>query len=321
MAVPTNTLNTLDAVGGREDLSDEISRIAPERTPFMSNIGKTTAKTTYIEWQVEDLDSIDTSNFHLEGDDTDLEAANIRERVGARTQIFKKSAVVAGSHQANDVAGVNDEMDRQVMLKGIAMKRDMETFFIGKQASSEQSGSTPRKMGGALAWIETNASRGATGADGGFSSGDVAAPTDGTQRTFTETLLKDVLLQRFNTTGDTTDNLLAFMSGAHKEQFAAFPGLSETRDSVTGKKGKRVVYGAADVYVGNFGQITAIPHAYGLTRDVLIIDPSKFKKAFYRDVFTDELAKTGDSFKKQMIAEVTLKCLNEKAHAVIADLT
>jgi len=321
MAVPTNTLNTLQAVGNREDLSDEISRVAPEKTPFMSNIGTAKADATYTEWQIESLDALNTDNSHLEGDDTAIETANVRERVGNRTQIFKKSGSITGTQQAVDTAAVADELDRQKMLKGIAMKRDMEYAMIVNQGSQQQSGATKRKMAGALAWITSNTSRGVGGADGGFSGSDVTAATDGTQRTFTETLLKDVLLQRFNETGETTDNLQAYMSGKHKEEFAAFPGLSETRDSVSGKRGKRVIHGAADVYVGNFGQITAIPHAYALTRDALIVDPSRFKKATLRKVFSEDLPKNGDSMPFQMIGECTLKSLNEKASAVIADLT
>lgn len=321
MAVPTNTLNTIAAVGNREDLSNELSLISPESTPFISNIGKATADATYTEWQTEELEAVDTDNSHLEGDDTANEAANIRDRVGNHTQIFKKSGGVAGTQQAVDKAAVADELDHQKMLKLKAMKRDMEVAMIGNNASRAQSGSTTRKLGGALAWLESNTSVGSTGADGGFASNVVSAATDGTARTFTETLFKDVLKQRFNTTGEAGDNLIAFMSANHKELFAAFAGLSETRDSVQGKKGKRVIYGAADVYVGNFGQITTIPHAYGLTRDVLIVDPSMFKVATLRKTFSEALAKSGDSDKFQIIGEVTLKCLNEKSHAAIRDLT
>lgn len=321
MAVPANTLNTLAAIGNREDLSNELSRISPESTPFTSNIGTADASAVYTEWQTEELEALDTDNSHLEGDDTSIEAANVRARVGNYTQIFKKSGSVAGTQQAVSKAAVADELDHQKMLKLKAMKRDIELAAIRNGASNQQSGSTTRKMAGALAWIETNDSRGTGGSAGGFSSGTVSAATNGTQRPFTEELFQDVMLQRFNSTGDVSVNLQAYMSGAHKETFGAFAGLSETRDSVSGKKGKRVIYGAADVYVSHFGTVTAIPHAYGLTRDVLIVDPSMFKIASLRKVFSEDLPKNGDSFPFQIICEKTLKCLNEKSAAVVADLT
>ena len=40
MAAPTNTLLRAAVVGEREDLEDEIYRVAAEETPFNSNIGK-----------------------------------------------------------------------------------------------------------------------------------------------------------------------------------------------------------------------------------------------------------------------------------------
>ena len=44
MAQPTNTFDTFDAVGEREDLMDVIYDISPIETPFQSNVAKTTAK-------------------------------------------------------------------------------------------------------------------------------------------------------------------------------------------------------------------------------------------------------------------------------------
>jgi hypothetical protein len=55
------------------------------------------------------------------------------------------------------------------------------------------------------------------------------------------------------------------------------------------------IYGAADVYVSDFGAITLIPHPYGLTRDCLIIDPKMWAVATLDGVKSKELAKTGDN--------------------------
>ena len=45
MAQPTNTFDTYDSVGIREDLSDIIYNISPEETPFMSKSAKRAQKT------------------------------------------------------------------------------------------------------------------------------------------------------------------------------------------------------------------------------------------------------------------------------------
>jgi hypothetical protein len=41
MAQPTNTFDTYDSVGEREDLSDVIYSISPTDTPFISSAAKT----------------------------------------------------------------------------------------------------------------------------------------------------------------------------------------------------------------------------------------------------------------------------------------
>lgn len=322
MAVPANTLQSVSVAGNREDLSNEIHTIVPQKTPFYSNIGRATADATYTEWQEDSLDAVDTDNAHTEGDDTAAEPAHIPNRLGGVCQIFKKGYQVSGTQQAVDTAGIEDMIDYQKMKKLAAMKRDIEYALLSKQASANPtSGTIKRYTGGALAWCETNTSRGTGGANGGFASGAVSAPTDGTLRTFTEALLKSVMQQLFNTTGDVTSNLQAYMSANHKELFGAFPGLSDTRDQVSGRNGKRVIYGAADVYVSHYGTITAIPHAYTLTRDVFICDPSYWKVATLRKAEDEPLAKTGDSDKRQIVTELALKSCNEKSAAVIADLT
>lgn len=48
MSAPTNTVTgETPNVGAREDLEDVIYRVAPEETPFISNIGTTKATAIY----------------------------------------------------------------------------------------------------------------------------------------------------------------------------------------------------------------------------------------------------------------------------------
>ena len=68
MAIVTNTQQTYQAIGRREDLSNTIYNIAPSDTPFMSMIGKAKATNTLAEWQTDSLDAA-AANAHIEGDD------------------------------------------------------------------------------------------------------------------------------------------------------------------------------------------------------------------------------------------------------------
>ena len=57
MAQPSNTFDSYDAVGIREDLQDVIYNVSPEETPFLTKCRKTTASNTLHEWQTDALRS------------------------------------------------------------------------------------------------------------------------------------------------------------------------------------------------------------------------------------------------------------------------
>lgn len=318
MALPTNTATTYATIGIREDLSDKIYRITPEETPFTQNIGSTKATATYHEWQTQALASAVDTNAVLEGDDATLDAQNLTSRVGNRCQISDKTAVVAGTVDAVNKAGRGKEMDLQVVLKGLELARDIEKQMLSNKASVAGAAGTARQSAGMESWIVSNASRGSGGSAGGFSAGIVAAPTDGTGRTFTETLLKASHLAAFNSGGKPNQ---LYMAGAQKQVFSAFAGIAAQRADNAGN-GQATIIGAADVYVGDFGRLTAIPHPYGMRAStVLGIDPRMAAKATLRPMQDKPLATNGDNTKRQILEEYTLEVKNEAAHFVVADLS
>src|SRR4051794_11241939 len=110
MTAPTNLSTTLTSVGVREDLEDVIYRVAPEKTPFISSIGKTKAAARYHEWQTETLSTPDATNAALEGDDvSSLDAENLTSRVGNYCQIFAKKFGVSRTQEIVDKAGRKSE--------------------------------------------------------------------------------------------------------------------------------------------------------------------------------------------------------------------
>jgi hypothetical protein len=318
MALPTNTATTYANVGIREDLSDTIYRVAPEETPFTNNIGTAKATATFHEWQTENLASAVDTNANLEGDDANLDAANVPSRVGNRTQIADKTAVVSGTNDAVNKAGRATEMARQVMLKGMELARDQEKQMLSNKASNAGAAGTARVSAGMESWITTNASRGAGGSGGGFSGGTVAAPTDGTGRAFTEALLKAAQLAAFNAGGRPTQ---LYMGGTQKQVFSGFSGVA-TKYVDSDQSKQATIIGGSDVYVGDFGRLTAIAHPYGMrSATVLGIDPRRARVAYLRPMRNWDLSKTGDTEKRQLLVEYTLQVDNEAAHFVVADLT
>jgi hypothetical protein len=318
MTAPTNTITgATPNVGVREDLEDTIFRVAPEQTPFVSNIGTKKATSTYHEWQTETLASPSATNAQLEGDDYTLAAGNLTTRVGNYMQILAKTGGVSRTQEVVDKAGRASELARQKVLKTIELRTDLEVRVIGNYASVAESGATTRKTAGILAFITSNDNRGSGGSDGGFSSGIVAAATNGTQRTFTEALVKATLATAFGNGAKPTQ---AYMGPTHKQQFSAFTGIADIRSDVSGN-GMATIYGAADVYVSDFGSLTLIPHPYGLTRDCVLVDPKMASIATLDGLKSKALASSGDNEKFLLTMEKGLVIENQKAHACLADLT
>ena len=322
MAAPTNTATTLTQKGNREDLSDILSLVAAEQTPFTSNIGSAgKAKATRHEWQTEDLRTPSASNANVEGDDVTSYTENVSKRVSNFCQILDESFVVSGTQEKVDSAGRKSEIARQTRLHGIEIRKDLEMSMLSANPSRAESGSDGRLLGGAQSWIETNVSFGAGGSAGGFNTSTqiVDAPTAGTPRAFTEAQIKSVMNSIFTNSG-TMKRRTLYLSPTHKQEFSAFTGISEIRTAANSKSEATIV-GAADVYVSDFGQLATVPVAYGLTDTALIIDHEYMGKATLRPMNRKKLAVTGDNTKFQLLCEETLVCTNEKAHGIIGGLS
>lgn len=288
-----------------------------EATPFVSNIGKAQATGIYHEWETETLAAPSATNAQIEGDDiSTLDNPNLPTRVGNQAQILRKTWGVARTQEVVKKAGRASEINRQKVLKGLELRRDLEMRAVGNFASNSESGATPRRLGGALAWLTSNVSRGATGTSGGFSGGVVSAAGNGTLRNFTEASVKGVLATAFGNGGQPRQ---AYMGPTSKQEFSAFTGIADIRANVDGEN-QATIYGAAEVYVSDFGAVALIPHPYGLTRDCLLADPNMWAIAVLDGIKTEELSKTGDSRRFMMTHEATLVCRNEKASGVVADI-
>jgi hypothetical protein len=321
MTAPTNTVTTLVTIGQREDLSDKIWRVAAEETPLLSNISKGDASARFTEWQTEVLATPVATNAQLEGDDYTAAAGNFTTRLGNYCMISAAAYTVSRTADKVRTAGRANETNRLKGIRMLEVRRDQEMRAIGNYASVNESGATTRKYAGALAWLTTNDSRGAGGSDGGFSAGIVAAATNGTQRSFTESLFKTCMANLFSARGMGRNNYQAYMGGTHKQQFSAFTGIAAIRVDAPASRGMAHIVGAADTMQTDFGFVTAIPHPYGLTRDCFICDPEYWEYASLDGMSNEELGKTGDARKWLITTEGSIVSKNERASAVVADLT
>jgi len=318
MAIVTNTFTRYSAIGIREDLSNVIYNISPEETPFISNISRENVKNTYFEWQTDALDAASSSNAALEGDDiSSFSAVTPTARVGNYTQISRKDVIISGTLESVDKAGRRSELTYQLAKMGASLKRDMESSLLANQAAVAGNTTTARRTAGLPAWLTSNTDFGTGGADPTVGSTPTAARTDGTQRAFTETLLKNVIAEVWTSGG--TPKML--MVGAFNKQAAsAFSGIAtKFRDVPAGQQAQ--IIGAADVYVSDFGTVNIVPNRFQRARDAFVVDPEYASLAILRPIQQMELAKTGDAEKRLMLVEYGLKVSNQAAHGIVADLT
>jgi hypothetical protein len=236
--------------------------------------------------------------------------------VGNYTQIFTKVIGSSTTVEWTKKAGRKSELARELMKAGRELQTDIEARATANLASVAPTASVAGLFGGALAWLTSNTSKGAGGSDGGFSAAVVSAATNGTQRAYTENLLKPVLQSIWLKGGAPK---MVITNGIQKQNEATFAGLAQQRRE-TGNKQVTIVAGA-DAYVSDFGVIQFVPDRFASTRDALIVDPEYINLAVGEAVTPFDLAQTGLAKRKALRTELTLEVLNEAALGCVRDLT
>ncbi len=314
MAIVTNTFTSFDAAGIRESLADVIANISPEEVPLQSNVGSENVSNTYFEWQTDSLAATSTT-ARIDGDDvTAFDRTSATTRVGNYTHILRRTLIVADNMGAQDLAGRNDELAYQLAKRGKELRRDIEATLADNNAQVAGNSSTARETGGLGAWVATNEN---VGTGGGLATGDgTTARTDGTQRDFTEAMLKDAMQQAFTSGGQPS----ILMVGPHnKTVVSGFAGIAAQRYQAPSDAPTTII-GAADVYLSDFGTLNVVANRFSPERTAYLLDPEYASVCYLRPIQNVELSKTGDAEKSMVIAEFGLKVTNEAAHAVVADL-
>ena len=313
MAQPSNTFDTYDSVGEREDLSDVIYNIAPTDTPFLSSAAKTKATAVLHEWQTDSLASSSTSNAVIEGDEATADSMTATTRLSNSCQIMDKVITISGTQEAVDKAGRASELAYQIAKAAKELKRDMEATLTGNQAEVAGNASTARKFGSLGSWVATNDVMSAAGSPASGGAGNTAR-TDGTQRVFTEAQLKSVIKSVWNAGGNPQ---IVMVGPFNKQKLSGFTGNSTRFDAGA----DATLYTSVDVYASDFGQLQVVPNRFSRDRDAYVLDMDFWGIAFLRDFSMHELAKTGDTEKRQLLVEATLESRNEAASGLVADLT
>lgn len=312
MAQQANSFATFNAVGNREELADAIYRISPEETPFVSAIGKGAASSVFPEWQTDALGAA-ANNKVEQGNNATIAATTPTKRVGNRTQISEKTFSVTGTQEVVDKAGRKSEVAYQKAKKMLELKRDIEFAAINNTTAVTAASGVAPQARGIAGWLATNNNLGATGVAPNPDTN--TAPTDGTLRSFTEAMLKDVGQKCWEQGGDPS---LLFVPAALRATVSGFTGVAQKTNDVKSKAATTVA--TADIYVGDFGTYTVVNSRHQRARDVFLIDPKRWKLLTLRGMKATPLAKTGDSENWMINTEWTLQSNQEAASGAIRDL-
>lgn len=340
MAVPSNTVQTFAMVGIREQLSDVITNIMPLETPIFTMAKKTKSSSRTPEWQRDTDDDPAPTNATVEGDDVSNDATAQPERLKNIVQLFDKVVQVSSTASAVATAGRKDEMKYQMAKKGRGLKRDIEARAQGNYASVVGNASTAGQMAGIEAYLETNASRGSGGSDGGFDSGTglIDAATDGTTRVITEDLFKGVIADVWTNGGES--DLIICGPKMKQKISTTFTGVAAPRLNIEDGAKKVTIQGGIDLYRSDFGLHKIMPTRLGsygtgrtrpyrpstdgehetANRSVLVLDTKTWTLAFLQPISQEPLAKLGHSERRMLKAELTLECSDERANGVLADV-
>lgn len=242
MAQPTNSFDSYDAVGIREDLEDVIYDVSPEETPFYTSCAKLKAANTFHEWQTDALRS-SAANAHIEGDATTASARTATNRLGSYTQIFKNAVNIPDTDEGLKKAGRAAEVAYQMLKTAKEQKLDIEKALFDNNARVAGNSTTARELAGAPSWIVTNVSKG-TGAAADPTGDGTDARTDGTQAAFSQTRF-DSVMQSIWEQGGNPDSV--YLSAFQMNVALGFAGNNNQRSTVKAEDERVIKH--MDVYV------------------------------------------------------------------------
>lgn len=301
MTVPTGTFQSYQAIGNNEDLIDLITNISPTDTPVLSMTESVRATNTLHEWQTDTLKS-PTAVARIEGDDANIKTITATSRLNNYTQIIDNAFIISETQEAVKSAGRSSEESYQTEKAMKELANDIEYAFVVNTAAVSGASGTARQLKGLAGWVTTNQS------------------TATASRALTSTIL-DSLLKTIWLAGGKPDVILT--GGTQKIAFTNttnFPGMTRNIEASIGEYRNFV-----DVYQGGIsGPLKLVPSTImgaSLDSQIFILQSDKFRKAFLRQIKKNQLGRSGDGTKFQIVAEVTLESLNEKASGVVKNLS
>lgn len=276
--------------GYREHILDEIQMVSPSDTPIFTRLVDTTGTAVVHEW-VEDTLATATAASVLEGATAAASSTVSKARKQNIMQIIRKTGAASGTAQVLDAVGGRSELvyDMEKTMKSWKIEAEQQLIWAST-ASGDSTAGTARKMRGIEQAISTNRVTG--------SAGTVA---------LTESVFNDQL-QSIWTAGGDDMQLVAFCGGFNKRRISQFATSNTRQLDAADKK----LVNSVSVYESDFGTVTINLHRYTGEKNMIVMDVTKFRKAWLRKPVKTDLQLRGDLNEYQIVGELTLEHLNER---------
>jgi len=291
----TNTFQTYQTIGIREDLIDVITNISPSENWFTKNTGTGRAKQTYHEWQTDTLAAA-TANAIVEGEVASATAIVPTVRTGCYTQIMKKDFSVTDTNEAVNSAGRASEIAYQKAKYTKELANDIEYALIINSACVSGASGTARQLKGVLGWIATNVVTATT-----------ATSASGVSETDFNTLLGLIYAQGGQ------EPYTALAGYVQKRYMSAFTGNNTRFNEIEQAK----IQSTVNVYESDAGKVVIKKHRVlnaspNLGTVIILGDMDLWVKAWLRQQGWEKMARTGSFQHWHIESELTLESRQEK---------
>lgn len=289
-------LNTYFQKGIREDLASQVAELFADDVPFFALAQKIRAEATKHEWMADSLASTSRTGL-AEGASVTYVQPGALTRVGNYCSIRQRTYDITFTQMAVNVAGVKDQVAREVMKAMKSLLRDFESIFLWSATTAVGATATARRTAGIYKRIVTNTAKGT----GTASSGRIQITEDNV----------NLILQKIWDQGGDPRALICggFTKRVIAKKFSAKTGFTWNIEAST-----RTAIANVNKYEGSFGTLDVIPSRNGMASRAAVVTPEMLKVAILRDIQQYKGAPTASSVKGWVEAEMTLNYGNEKAH-------
>jgi len=289
-------VTTFDTVGQKEDISNIISRITPEKVPFQTEIGTEKIHRPKHEWQEDELRAAQKNAKTQAHTYTDSNYTPTVMRDNW-TQILSETINISGTLEATDHYGRASELAKELGKVAPQLKRDLELSMVGNAQVkvAPASNATAGEFASYQAQID---------------AGNIVK-TGGASTAMTEDNLLDMLTILYNEGADVDTIMVTPADSLVLAGFANAAG--RTRDI----QNKKEIVNTVNLYVSPVGEVAVKLNRFLRAEDTLVYDKANWKKLVLRNWFRETLAKVSDSTRIAVTGEFSLKHANYKASGLI----